>query len=94
MEGLPNGLGFVHEGVLLRDGHAMHYVLSRYDFVVGCRQLEHLVREPLLRSLIPLQSDYLLIVLEELLQHFGPPPNVVNVGRMLRLPVVQKRQRL
>ena len=88
MEAAPGLLRLVHERVFLRDLHPLDDVLATDDVLICRRQLEHLVREPLLRRLVLLQLSDVILVVEELAEYLWIAANVVNIGRELGLLLV------
>ena len=92
MRGPPGLLRLVHERVLIADRDPLHEVLlSLQRNAILVRQLKDLVRLPLLRSLILLQRFNFGTVIEEGLEDVGLAADEVNVGRVLRLPLVEHR---
>ena len=89
VEAAPDLLRLVHEGVALGDLHTLDDVLLRQDLLVRVRQLEHLIGQALLRTLVLLQLRHVHRVRQELRQHLRVPPDVVHVRWVLRLPVIQ-----
>lgn len=88
VEAAPGLLWLVHERVLLGDLHPLDDVLATDDVLICWCQLEHLVREPLLRRLVLLQLSDVILVVEELAEYLWIAANVVNIGRELGLLLV------
>ena len=88
MEAAPGLLWLVHERVFLRDLHPLDDVLATDDVLIGWRQLEHLVGEPLLWCLVLLQLGDVILVVEELAENLWIAADVVNIGRELGLLLV------
>ena len=84
----PHGLRFVHERVSLRHLHPLDDVPVGENVLIFVSQLEHLITQFLLGTLITLEGGDFVFFREEFRKHVGVPPDIVYIGRELWLPVV------
>ena len=85
----PHRLGLVHIWVFLWDLHSLDDMLLGQNVLVLLCQLEHLVTQFLLRTLILLKGSNLVLLREELGQDVRVASDIVHIRWELRLPVVQ-----